>query len=237
MSKRLIIVILISIVVATAAIIKVRQWASNTILGIYNNEIQQQKDDPEEFSQTVPKDYLDLFKVKGISFHESLTSKIRNPVSEFYFKKDYYIQVYKVDTSFFLSLDKITAERYIPNPITTHALYITGTTNLPFDVNYKLKAQKPVSLIYLTLYGDQSHAIVKNDSMAYYHSTFENFSVKFNHESEQYIFSEVNDNYYGMKFPLEIMFLKRKNNLYFILLGVRDNHIGITPGTLQSFIF
>jgi hypothetical protein len=91
--------------------------------------------------------------------------------------------------------------------------------------------------IYLNLFGNGTHVIMKNDSIAYYHSDFKNFYIKYRLAGGEEFFgtaSEKNDD--TIRSPLELMFLKRKSSLYFILLYGNDEKTNLQAGTLYNLI-
>jgi len=80
----------------------------------------------------------------------------------------------------------------------------------------------------LNIFGEQTRVITKNDSVAYYSSNFKRFYIKYKPDGSDEFYgnaSEHDDE--NAIVPLELMFLKRNRNLYFILMFANK-------GTLKS---
>jgi len=189
-----------------------------------------EKIDPQTTSQIAPKSYLQLFgdSDKPTSVSTSNT-KLRNPISELAYK-DYRLIVYKMDTlrdskvslnniiheSYSATKDNLTAYRGIVEYGDTPELYV-----------HMAAPDKP-DRIYLNIFGEQTRVITKNDSVAYYSSNFKRFYIKYKPDGSDEFYgnaSEHDDE--NAIVPLELMFLKRNRNLYFILMFANK-------GTLKS---
>jgi hypothetical protein len=193
--------------------------------------------DSSGYSRNIPREYADLFlNKKGIVFDSSVTSKHRNLVSEFH-NEQFYIQICKLDTdSLKIPLNKIVKENNNLSEMSSYTYYVDASTNKQFQIKYKLGAKEKVSDIYLTLYGDSTQILKNNDTVVYYYSNFENFSIRFQKESKIDIYGKVKDNFKKTKVPLEIMFLKRNNNLYFILMSNKNYSAGLDLYALYNLI-
>jgi hypothetical protein len=82
-------------------------------------------------------------------------------------------------------------------------------------LQYNLQTEKQVSSIYFSFFGDNTHLIQKNDSLIYYYSDFKNFSIKYKPSNNIDIYGKTNG---SEGIPVEIMFLRKNESLYFILL-------------------
>ena len=196
------------------------------------------------WSDTIPKEYLHVLKLPDnccnssngkIAFVKTAVSKYRNPVSSFYIENKYYLQVYKMGTSFNHSLKRAVKESFSDAHFwfyTPYALY--NTTDMEFL--YKLtKPQKPQN-IYLDLYGDSTHVLKKNDTVVYYYSEGRNFSIKFNLQDKNDIYGECQSKTFS-EVPIEIMFLKKDDKLYMLILSARNASTHLKQGTLDGLFF
>lgn len=198
-----------------------------------NKEVSQL--DSNGYSKMVPKEYWDLFlDKKNIISDSSLTSKHRNLVTEFH-NNQFYILIYKLGTSNKLLLSDIY-EKYNFSKRPMNSWYTDASTNRELQLQYKLGNVEEISSLYFALYGDHTQTLKKNDTVAYYYSIFKNFSIKYQAEEKVDIYGRVKGNSQDSKMPLEIMFLKRNNNLYFILLTNRNDSINLDPNALYNLI-
>lgn len=204
---------------------------------ILQNNQSNLKLDSEVYSKKTPDDYLQLFKNTDKLISDGTDeSKRRNPISEFDYNKDFYLQVYKIDTVYKLSLDKIITESFSNADLSPDVEYKEDLNETQFRIRYKEGPKQNVSSIYLSLYGDSTRILKKNDTIAYYYSKFKNFSIRYAVNTSEDVFGNVDDKYNGERTPLELMFLKRKGNLYFILLGAKNSHVKLKPGMLYYLI-
>lgn len=198
-----------------------------------NKEISQL--DSNGYSKFVSKEYLDLFlNKKNIVCNSSLTSKHRNLVTEFH-SDQFYILIYKLGASNKLSLSNIN-ENYNYSERPMYSYYIDASTNKQLQLQYKLGNAEEISSLYFALYGDHTQALKKNDTVAYYYSSFKNFSIKYQAEAAADIYGKTKGNSQNSKMPLEIMFLKRNSSLYLILLTNRNYSANLDLNALYNLI-
>jgi len=202
--------------------------------------------DSSYISHIIPPDYLDLLNIKmdccndsvknKLYFIETVVSKYRNPVSRFNYDKKYYLQVYKIDTSFSYSLkDKIKDNRsnaYTP-------FYDSSSLDDRTAMKFLYKDNKPPKAIniYFDLYGDSTFMLKKNDTIAYYYSKCKNFSIKFSPNADNDIYSEIKSKSIGEAVSLEIIFLKKNRQLYMFTLSAKDAFTNLQRGTLYNLIY
>jgi hypothetical protein len=196
-----------------------------------------EKMDPQTTSQIAPKSYLQLFgdSDKPTSVSTSNT-KLRNPISELAYK-DYRLVVYKIDTlrNSNTSLNNIIKESYT----NTKDNFGSYRGIVDYDDILGMYVQMAVpdkpERIYLNLFGNNTHTIIKNDSVAYYSSDFKNFYIKYRPDGGEEFYGKAtehdDDN---ITTPLELMFLKRNRNLYFILMFA--NKGTLKPGMLNGLL-
>jgi hypothetical protein len=194
---------------------------------------------PRTYSDTIPNEYLGLFR--GVN-KEKLTPlrtveiKFRSPISNIVYNKNYYIQVYKLDSAFNRSVGNSVI---VSNESDPGYHYTTYNANEQYCAEFVYKLYKPIkpSAIYLSLFGENTRVLKKNDSICYYSSNFENFSIKLQKDADDDIHAEANPaNFLSKNAPLEILFIMREKNLYLILLSVNDKTARLKPGMLYDMI-
>jgi hypothetical protein len=201
-------------------------------------------EDSFNWSDTIPKEYLHLLKLPdscckkqsdNIVFIKTSVSKYRNPVSKFYIDSKYYLQVYKMDTSFNYSLKNAVKESFSDAHFWFSTPYALDETT---DMEFLFKLTKPIKPknIFLDLYGDRTHVLIKNDTIAYYQTNCRNFSLKFNLQDKNDIYGECKSKSLS-EAPLEIMFLKRNKKLYMLILSATNANTELKQGMLYGLFF
>jgi hypothetical protein len=214
------------------------------IVGLYSCNNSGDIEDSNVWTDTIPKEYLQLLKLEkgccdkltdSVAFVNSSAYKYRNAISSFYIANKYYLQVYKMDTSFSRSLKNAVKESYKDAHTWIYSRYILDE-NTKMEFLYKFTKPKIPKEIYLDLYGDSTQVLRKNDTIAYYYSKCVTFSIKFGLHQPNDIYGESHSQR-DSKVPLEIIFLKRKNRLYMLILVAKDDGIKIKPGALYNLLF
>jgi hypothetical protein len=201
-------------------------------------------EDPGDLSDKIPAEYLQLLKLRdtccdkpndSLAFVETKVWKYRNPVSCFYVFNKYYLQLYKMDTAYSYSLKNAIKEVFSDAHSWTYTPYILDERTKMEFLYKKTKPLNPKN-IYLDLYGDSTQVLRKNDTIAYYYSKCVTFSIKFDPQKPMDIYGESHSKK-DSEIPLEIMFLKRKDRLYMLILSAKDDGIKIKPGALYNLLF
>ena len=214
------------------------------ICQLYSCSDQGEIEDSSNSSNKTPSEYLQLLKLPdsccnkqndSIVFIETWTWKYRNPVSFFYVSSRYYLQLYKMDTAFNYSLKNAIKEVFSNAHSWTYTPYIIDDRTKMEFLYKETKPLKPKN-VYLDLFGDSTQVIRKNDTIAYYYSKCVNFSIKFDPQKPMDIYGESHSERKN-EIPLEIMFLRRNNKLYLLLLSAKDDESKIKPGTLNNLLF
>ena len=228
------ILIIITVIAVLFLLVKACQWAVLSNALKTNEEIS--KLDTNTYSQNAPKEYLTLFLDKSkLVCDNAITSKHRNIITEFH-DEHFYIEVYKLDTLNGLPLGKIINEAFNDNGISKNLYYTDYSNKKQFEISYKLGTREKLSMLYFTLYGDHTQVVKKDDTVAYYYSKFENFSIKYQKEGAIDIYGKIKENFRDAKVPVEIMFLKRNNNLYFILLANKSYSANLDLYALYNLV-
>jgi hypothetical protein len=105
------------------------------------------------------------------------------------------------------------------------------------DMDFMYKGLKPDNPrnIFLDLYGDSTRLLQKNDTIAYYYSKCENFAIRFTLGGKIDIYADLKHEQYN-PVPLEILFLKRKDNLFLIILSSKYDAIHLNENYLYDFL-
>lgn len=199
---------------------------------------------------TIPKEYNEILNIKkgdnkysgNSDFHIDgiMIDTLRSPILFLDYKKQFYIQVYKMSASYSLSLKDAIQETFVNLPIKNYGSFYSDDKS---GVNYEYKYLflNPDTL-FLNIYGEQNKIILKNDSIAYYHSNFKNFAIKYKQSRKNNIYGETKDegffaesnNYH----PVELLFIKRDHSLYFFSMAALniDKQPKFQPGLLYDLI-
>ena len=194
-----------------------------------------EEDLPVSYSLTSEDSLLikDIYRQK-IKVNVVHNSKVRGPVSMLFFDQSYHLIIYKIHLlSGNLPLQNIlqtqirNADRSVGYPYTIY------TDNINFKFQCKAGLVSSVSKVYLTVSGDSLRTIAKNDSIIAYNLDCKNLSIRYQDQGPVDIFVVGNEKFLSgtNAIPMDILFLKRDDNLYFLLLTPR-NEKGILPREL-----
>lgn len=194
--------------------------------------------DSNTYSKRVPPEYVKLLSNNGqFAIDRTDESKRRNPISEYFYKGKFYLQIYKIDTLGDLSIDKIIKEKFESTKASFNTDYIQFENNTPFVISYKLENKpKNISEVYFTLFGSDTKVLRKDQNMAYYYSKFENFSIRYHQVGQKDIYGNMKDNFQGKHISCEIMFLKENKNLFYILLSALDDKTNLDMNMLYNLV-
>ena len=194
--------------------------------------------DSDSYSKRILPDYAKLFRSdEELVINRTDESKRRNPISEYFYKNKFYVQVYKIGTLVDAPIDKIINDDFVSTEVLFNTDYIQFENDIPFMINYKLEAKPPnISFIYFTLFGENTKVLKKNQNIAYYYSNFENFSISYNQKESKDIYGSMKESFKNKKIPTEIMFIEQDKNLYYIVLAARDSNIDLDPNLLYNLV-
>jgi len=193
---------------------------------------------PITFSHKVPNDYGQLFNTtQKLKLYITTNSPYRNPISEFYFDRNYYIEVYKIAIINDISLNKLVEEEFSDTEF-RHGTYEGNASynETPFFIGYKFGYPDAFEKVYFSLTGINSHIIKKNDSTAYYSSNFSKFSIKYKENGGPDFYGEMKPWNEDGHLPLELLFLRKNKALYIIILSVMNKGIRIDNNMLCKIV-
>jgi hypothetical protein len=207
---------------------------------LYSNDV---TIDTSIYSNRIPSDYLKILRLSNgccsdstngeIYFKQTTEFKHRNSVSNFTYQKRYHFQVYKIDSSYTLSLNKDLLES---NTNTDEPIYAVYSLQKENNINYSYKGSvaKP-GKIYLDIFGNNISKIIKNDTIACYYAMMRNFSIRFNKDAKPDIYGSTIESMFSKNYqPIEILFFKRRYDLYLLIMSKADKNY--QKGTLLNLI-
>ncbi|MDB5114526.1 MAG: hypothetical protein JWQ79_18 [Mucilaginibacter sp.] len=191
---------------------------------------------PSKFESTPPVEYTNLFGQgikKTISHKTTIVAKLRPPISVFDYDGKYNIEITKINLKPGLSLKKIMNET-LGEADFGNGTYIQSQSD-NMTVNYKSTSIDTIPKLQLTLYGDSVNIAAKSDTTAYYYLMLKNFSIQNRQNNSTEIFTRIKSGFLSLKspeIPAEILFLKRQNTLYVLVLTVNDPKIKLEHSLL-----
>jgi hypothetical protein len=180
-------------------------------------------------SNKISLDYLNLLDTKKLTFRETLTFKNRNPVSKFKYGDSFVLQICKLDTLNEIALDKSIIENHDDVNYLLNVPYaVDQIGDVEFDYNNS-KLSK-TQIIYLSLSGMSHYVVKKNDSIAYYYSKMNSFSIQNNAKGTQNVIAMAKRG----NTPIEILFIKKHSNLYLLTLNSIKSNGDFDPYLLYN---
>lgn len=127
-----------------------------------DRDVKSMQNENVTISQTIPVDYGDLFKYKNnLSSDGTINTRFRNAVADIRYDNKYFIQVYKIDTSFNHSLSDFITESHQDKHITYDQSYREINDHKLFSISYKVGQPEKISAIFLNIFGNDAQTIEK----------------------------------------------------------------------------
>jgi len=190
----------------------------------------------------VPDEYLNLFNAqtqesKKLISKSTLSFKLRNAISYLNYDEDYSIEVTKINVNSSLIFKKDIVEGHKKISGGFSGSEMSYHENNIFT-NYRAISQDKASKIYLSLYGDSVRTVLKNDSVAYYYLKMEKAYVQYNLGGIYEIFAESDKKlfFFSKNRPVSLLFLKKRDSLYFLLLTTNDDNTKLDPDLLYKLV-
>jgi len=196
--------------------------------------------DEDKLIDSVPTEYRDLFipidKGKFIGAL-SYSNNFRNPFTTVDYENGKYciiINKLKESNNTVISI----SERKSANVQQSKGFVYNVINENYFEVSYKSGKQDTPKNIRLTFAGDSFKTLLKNDSVAYYYLMFRNFSISYGKSGVVDLAAEVKGSsiFQKRRQPIEILFLRKNDNLYLLMMSVNQNKINLEPGSLYKII-
>lgn len=197
-------------------------------------------DNPVHTYSIKPKDY-DLVNnkyVSGLQGGIAYQSSNRNPVTLIPFGKSYSLISYKIDLIKGTSWSNVLDVTLKSVERTNMEVYTVISENIFYRFEYHDAPTKSVSKVYLTLSGDSLRTVVTNDSIVSYHLLCNNFSIKYSENEAVDIFVVGNEKAFGATtvIPMDLLFLKRDNAVYLMIMTPNDPKSVISPELLYNLV-
>ena len=184
-------------------------------------------------STVIVPEYNDLFiKDAQSKLHLIGTEKSRNReiISSYRYDKRFGIFVFKVILSDFSSLKKIISYRNESSHRPWFGLY-TPLGGYQYDMNMYAGKSVPVYSVTFQTSGDSIKPIAKNDSFYCYYYKFNTFSIHYNNRPYDIVAKSNRSD-----IPASILFKKKGDFLYIILMTVEEGEEKMQPDLLYNIV-
>ena len=224
-------------IIAVVLILIAISWFIHFLNNKTDDALLSMKEDPALFvEKKVPLKYRRIFNdTTNLKLLGSTMGKFRSPISNLEYGGKYFIEVYQIDSICNQPLTKLIETKLTSTNRSNNIIYNVPEDDWPYVTQYKSgKADKP-NKIYFTLYGNQTQLIASSDSMLSYYSDFNNYSVTYGKNLPQDIFCIADEDNEDKRLPIEVLFLKKKNDLYMMEIAPKKGYT-LKPGTLISIL-
>lgn len=192
---------------------------------------------------SIPNDYLRLIKLsieslktsKDIHFINSVYSKYRNPITRFYYKEKYYLQIYRIADSLARPLTQSLHISIMSSTAPQNEYYFLDDQT-SFKYLYNTNTTSRWKNVFLNLYGDDVRTLEKKDNKQHLLLQCRNFSIKYLKGASDDIFGEANNGIINNRVSFELLFLKKGSSLYLIMLSSKDGNENFTYSILDDIV-
>ena len=209
-----------------------------TITWINIRRINQSNQQQLPSSDLLSSEYLSLIIKKEqskIKVDQVYESKTRNPLAKLYFGDSDILFITKINTIKNISLSNIETSE-ITNATESKGKVYNVLTNGSYLFEYRSKNIDIISGIYLTYSGDSLTTVISNDSILSYHLLCKNSSIRYSQDGPiDMILSGTQQPFGIMSVCADILFIKRNNALYVLLMIAKSNTV-IKPRALYDIV-
>lgn len=190
------------------------------------------------FEKKEPIDYTNLFNPevqKNLVFQSGSSFKLRNTIAYLIYNERYDMELTKIIVKPNFQITKDIIETFDePNGISPETT--TSYSENGLVTNYNANSTDTISEIQLSLHGDSTRVYIKNDSIACYNSDLKSAHIQYKSEGVYEVSVNVKKKLYFFpaKKPVTIMFKKRKEYLYVIILSDRIGNTKLDPALLYK---
>jgi hypothetical protein len=194
---------------------------------------------PVIIKKVAPSEFVSLFNSEArhrLRFKETWSSNSRASISFFTYGEKYELEMTEMGRNFNTSLVTGVIESYV-RPKGRIGIKIPAYKT-EFTTNYKDPSSGPESKIYVSLIGDSTLTVLKDANIVEYYLKLEHIYVQYKPDGEFEISIDANTraNLLKTEKPASVMFLRKKDSLYFLLLTSKDKTVKLPPGLLNSLV-
>jgi len=184
-------------------------------------------------SELVSSSYWNQLKVD-----EVYQSKIRGPISRLIFDGKFYLVIHKMNLH---AINRFKDFFYVENKSASETNGVTYRVmgNPSFYFTWKGGLLNPASKIYFGVDGDSLRTVTQNDSILSYHLFCKNFSLCYSKDEPIDFFFQGKGNAEGLNsepVSLDILFLKRNQELYLLFMTPINPNSSIDPQFLNNIV-
>jgi hypothetical protein len=187
---------------------------------IANSVEENSKKFPITYTKEAAPIYLALFGEKeSIHDAETTTVKGRNPISDFAYGDDYFIEISKLNCPANGPLDSLISISFKETEMSLNVDYTSPFSRLPVVSSYARQNQESSRHLYVTVFGDGVSQVSKNDSTIVYQGKLKNLGLRYFLNGPQDIYMRQEQEPYER---VRVIFARRKNSTYLVLMARKD---------------
>lgn len=168
-------------------------------------------------------EYCSLFSAtakKGLKLEESYVSRSKRPYQFFLLNNNYVVLVYRVNIKHDTPLKTLIQKEEKSLPQSTNVVY-AGYEMDDIKFSYSAEYDSIIDKICLSYFGDMLSEYVYGDSLISYNMSAENITLRYKEEGvRDIVFTSIGSKKTQINF--NVCFLKKKMNVYFIIVYPRD---------------
>lgn len=190
--------------------------------GFLKNQMAFEEDLPSTYKLSTEDSNLISYNYRQkLKVIEVFGSKVRNPISMISFDENYRLMIYKIGSANALLLNDIIHTEIKNVDRSTCYTYSVLSNDIPYKFQYKSGVERKGTKIYLTLDGDSLNTFKQNDSIVSYNLICKNISIRYGQNDAVDIFIESKKGSFvnSQNIPMSILFFRRSNNIYLLLLS------------------
>jgi hypothetical protein len=157
-------------------------------------------------------------------------SRYESLSSNYFYEDKYYLSIRKFTLTNKLPIEKLISEEN-GKPFFTGGIFSEDDNDF-LEMGFKTEKIDTIKRINIYLKGDSIATIVKNDTMVCYYLNAKSFYLYFNDTSSPNIKGEAKHD----STPFSIMFIKKNESVYFLMMGIKQAGETMKPDLLYSLI-
>ncbi|MFD0792805.1 hypothetical protein ACFQZX_04210 [Mucilaginibacter litoreus] len=202
---------------------------------IHNDALAEMKAYPAHFSINISDNYRSLLadndKIKVL---KTTSEPDRWPVTDIKIDNKYVIEIIRLNGSFPNALDSTITVNQKDEHISYDYTYSRSLEQIPFYIRYILQGPAISNTIIANVSGDQINIQKQGDTVISCFAYLKNFSLKYGLKNPQDIHVEQEND--TKKLPIEIMFRKKSDQIYLIMIMGKDESIPVYSGLYKKIL-